>query len=304
MSSRLEKALVKLNADRIARNREAHSSVEPEPTNEAPPLKPKLDNSRKIHQAPRRVKPPGIKIDFEKLMSMGLMPTDDQADRIATQYRLIKRPILKTAFGQGELGSVDSNLLMITSALAGEGKSFTSLNLALSIAQEQDRTVLLIDGDVARHRITTLLGLEGQAGLTDLLTSDSRVDLAEAMVSTDVKGLNVLPSGEYHDELTELLASQRMNELVAEIAGRYSDRMIIIDSPPILATSEAAVLSALVGQIVVVVEADGTSESAVQNALSELPTDKQVSLVLNKSRGSAGSGYFGGYYQNYGPAKR
>ena len=186
------------------------------------------------------------------------------------------------------------NLVMVTSALPSEGKTFTSLNLALSIATEIDSTVLLVDGDVAHPSIPEIIGAPHGPGLLDLLTRDD-LDFADALVKTNIEKLSLLPAGTRHRRSTELLASEQMASLLREIASRYRDRIIIFDSPPLLATTEARVLATNMGQIVMVVAADATSQHAVNQALATIEGCEIVLMVLNKaSRTDVGTYY--GYY--------
>jgi receptor protein-tyrosine kinase len=188
----------------------------------------------------------------------------------------------------------NGNLVMVTSALPGEGKTFTSLNLALSMAMEVDSTVLLVDGDVAHPAIPALLGTPHGPGLLDLLTND-RLDFADALVRTNVDKLTVLPAGSRHRRSTELLASEQMASLLRELASRYEDRIVIFDSPPLLATTEARVLATHMGQVVMVVAADATSHHAVTQALATIESCEVVLMALNKARRTDVGTYYGYY---------
>ncbi|HXR57581.1 MAG TPA: XrtA-associated tyrosine autokinase [Casimicrobiaceae bacterium] len=240
-----------------------------------------------------------IEIDFERLRARGFVTPDAGATQIAEEFRVIKRPIIRNAVGKGAAHVKNGNLVMVTSALPSEGKTFTSLNLALSIASEIDSTVLLVDGDVAHPSIPEQLGAPHGPGLLDLLTRDD-LDFADALVKTNIDKLSVLPAGSRHRRSTELLASEQMASLLREIATRYSDRIIIFDSPPLLATTEARVLATNMGQIVMVVAADATTQHAVNQALSTIESCEIVMMVLNKaSRTDVGTYY--GYYANDAP---
>jgi exopolysaccharide/PEP-CTERM locus tyrosine autokinase len=199
------------------------------------------------------------------------------------------------AFGKTPVPVERSNLVVVTSALPNEGKTFTSINLAMSIAQERDTTVLLIDSDLIQKSVTRFFGLEDVEGLTDVLL-DSGKDLSTVIGRTNVPRLRILPSGRGHPEATELLASEQMERLAAELSARYPDRIVLFDSPPLLATSQAAVLADWVGQILVVVEEGRTTQPAVQEALDLLSPDKVIGMVLNKCRGEGGRRNYGGYY--------
>jgi exopolysaccharide/PEP-CTERM locus tyrosine autokinase len=235
-----------------------------------------------------------VEIDLARLKQRGYVTPHAPKSQIADEFRVMKRPIIRNALGQDGVRINHGNLVMVTSALPGEGKTFTSLNLALSIAMEVDSTVLLVDGDVAHPAIPGLLGCPHSPGLLDLLTRDD-VDFADAMVKTSIDKLTLLPAGSRHRRATELLASEQMTTLLRELASRYSDRIIIFDSPPLLPTTEARVLATHMGQIVVVVAADSTSQHAVNQALATVENCEVVLMALNKaSRTDVGRYY--GYY--------
>ncbi len=237
-----------------------------------------------------------LHLDFNKLRDASIVPPEELAPNLAAEFRRIKRPLLKTAFGKNGEAVEKGNLIMVCSAISGEGKTFTSMNLAMSVALERERTVLLIDADVAKPHISRTLGLEDRRGLMDVLV-DKDLSLADVLVQTDMPGLRVLPAGRRHEYATEILASERMEEVIEDISGRYPNRVIILDSPPLLQTSEAQVLSGLIGQVVMVVHAGATPQSAVNHALELIDSSKHVSLILNKCRVSTGGDhYYGGYY--------
>jgi receptor protein-tyrosine kinase len=240
-------------------------------------------------------------VDIAKLRSNGMITPGDDSTFIAEQYRIIKRPLLLKILpdNRGEM-TKNANLIMVTSARPGEGKTFTAVNLALSIALERDLKVLLIDADVHRPRALDVLGITADRGLTELL-SDPNVDLSDVLIrASNVPNLTVLPSGKRDALATELFASQRTERLIDEIASRYADRIVIIDTPPVLASSEPSVLSLRVGQVVVVVEAERTSRRAVDRATELLSGCPNISLVLNKSKSKIGADEFGAYGYSYG----
>jgi receptor protein-tyrosine kinase len=219
-------------------------------------------------------------IDFARLKEKGFaLPVDQTA--LAEELRLIKRPLLASAFARGIQEVENSNLIMVTSANPNEGKTFIATNLALSMASEHDVHVLLIDADVANPSIPAVLGFEAETGLIDAV-SDHSIDLADVMIRTNIENLVVLPSGRPRPGASELLASARMTRFVNDIAKRYADRVIIFDSPPMLARSEAMVLAQHVGQVVFVVEAEHTSRTAVNEALAMIG-QKLGGVVLNKT---------------------
>lgn len=234
-----------------------------------------------------------IEIDLESLKLMGAILPDDARSKIKEEYKHIKRPLLQKAMASSGTNLPD-NLIMVTSAYSGEGKTFSSLNLALSIAVERDCRVLLVDADVVKPGLGRTLGLEENQGLVEYLNGEIE-SLSDILLNTNINNLTILPAGKTHHLSHELLASNAMRDLAEELANRYPDRIIIFDSPPVLITSEAKVLSNLVGQITLVIEQDKTSQQAVKDALAKLEQSKISGLILNKSR-SLAEGYYGYYY--------
>lgn len=216
---------------------------------------------------------------------------------------MIKRPILANARGKGASPVENGNLIMVTSSVPGEGKSFNSINLAMSIAMELDNTVLLVDADVARPSVLNLLGLPPAKGLMDVLL-DKNVGLPDVLLRTNIEKLTLLPAGMPHKNATELLASGAMKRLLVEIAHRYPDRIIVFDSPPLMVTTEAPVLAQSMGQIVLVVEAGRTTKTMVKQALAKVSACPVKMLVLNKARYARSDGYYGYYGYGYGGAVR
>lgn len=239
-----------------------------------------------------------VELDLDALATAGFVTPTAPRTRTADQYRVIKRPLLRNVEAQSAAEQENSNLIMVTSALAGEGKTFNSINLALSIAAELDHTVLLVDADVARPSVLRMLGLPGGPGLLDLLEGEA--EMSDVLLRTNVDKLTVLPSGTPHPRATELLASDAMRQLLAEMAGRYHDRIIIFDSPPLLLTTESRVLANHMGQIVVVVQAGKTLQSDVQQALATIESCPVKQMLLNQVRVDALSSYGYGYGYGYG----
>ncbi len=242
---------------------------------------------------------PVLDVDLDKLRRQNMITPDSQRTPIAENFRRIKRPILANAADPN--AGPGTNLVMITSSLPGEGKTFCAINLAISIAMEMDHTVLLVDADVARPSVTSALGIkiESERGLMDVLL-DRGIDLADVLYKTNIGKLSVLPAGTPHTRATEVLASETMRVLLQEMAERYRDRIIIFDSPPLLATSEACVLASHMGQILVVVEAEKTTETALKDALSRIEPRNVMGVLLNKGA-APGPGHYGyGYGYGYG----
>lgn len=240
-----------------------------------------------------------IEIDLEALSAAGIIRPDAMRSQLADEYRVIKRPLIDNAMGKGATPIRDGNLIMITSALPGEGKTFTAANLAMSIAMEMDNTVMLVDADVARPTLLKVLGLPAARGLLDVLT-DETIDLQQVLLRTNIEKLTILPSGTPHPRATELLASDAMVRLLEEMARRYPDRIIIFDSPPLLVTTEARELASHMGQVVVVVKAEGTVHAEVRHALAAIQGCPIKLMLLNQASTSAEAAYGYGYGYGYG----
>jgi receptor protein-tyrosine kinase len=182
---------------------------------------------------------------------------------------------------------------MVTSALSGEGKTFCAINLAMSIAAEIDRSVLLVDADVVQPNLLRRLGVPPMPGLLDLL-ADPALELSQLVAATNVPKLSILSAGTPNAMSTELLASEAMERLLASMAEDHPDRIVIFDAPPLLLTSEAQVLASRVGQVVMVVEAGRTPRQALAQAFAQLEACPVVMPLLNKTQHSAlplGYGY-------------
>jgi Mrp family chromosome partitioning ATPase len=213
-----------------------------------------------------------IAINQDALRAAGLLPPPHQERELAQQYRQIKRPLINRALGRGVEALPHGNLMMIASAMPGEGKTFMSLNLALSMRLEEDVTVLLVDGDVVNPRVSQVLGAQTEFGLLDII-KDPSLSVSSLIMPTDVPGLTFLPAGRADDNATELLASARMQQVM----------------------TESQALAQIAGQILIVVRADQTPQHMVLEAIDTIAEEKPISLVLNQSvRGPPG------YYYQYG----
>lgn len=238
-------------------------------------------------------------VDLGDLERKGYVTPDAGRSRIVEELRAIKRPLLLNAFETKTESTGRDHVIMVTSTQPNEGKTFVALNLAMSIASEKGLNVLLVDADVVRRDIPPRLGFQAEYGFLDLLQNDS-MSITDVLVRTNVPNLTVLPSGDHVAQATELLTSPQMKSLMSDLATRYSDRVIIVDTPPVLMSSEASVLASHVGQIVVVVEANRTSERDIAQALSLISGCEKTSLVLNKVTENMAHeryGAYGYYYQ-------
>ena len=238
-----------------------------------------------------------IELDIARLAATGFVTPDAPRSELAEEFRAIKRPLLSNARGKvGTPPVARGNLIMITSALPGEGKTFTSINLALSIAMELDSRVLLVDADVRRPSVLSRLGLAAEAGLMDVL-EDPTLPLADVLLQTNVEKLSLLPAGTLHSHATEYLASERMRRLLDEMRTRYPDRILIFDAPPLLPSTESRALATLMGQVVLVVADGATPRASVNEALAALTHCPVVLPLLNKAVGQRTP-----VYGAYGPA--
>ncbi len=236
-----------------------------------------------------------VAFDLARLREQGLLTPDSDQRELHEQYRLVKRQLINHAFTSPPELPNPANLIQVTSSILNEGKTFTVFNLGMSIAMERDYTVLLVDCDLSRGSLSSLVGLGDSKGLTDLLTGEVD-DLGEILYRTEVPRLAIIPAGRQHPHSTELIASDGMRRLTREMASRYPDRLVIFDSTPLLMDSQAATLAEHMGQVLLVVEAGRTQQRAVREAAELLDTDRsRVAVLLNKSARGLGYGYYGGY---------
>lgn len=234
-------------------------------------------------------------IDLVALREARFITPDMPPNLMSEEFRIIKRSILLNAFAKGNEEKKNSNIVLVTSSSPGEGKTFSSINLALSIATEQDVTVLLVDADFSKPEVLNRLGVAGGKGLMDAV-ADKDIDLGDCLVRTNIPNLVLLPAGRQHNLTTELLASDRMEKMVNELSTRYNDRIIIFDSPPVLASSAASVLALYMGQTVFVIEAEKTTEPQIKESLNMISACENINLVLNKTHYSGSNKKFASYY--------
>lgn len=234
-----------------------------------------------------------VELDFERLSNLGILTPHVVNMTLSEQLRRIKLPILENAFGENGVDIKNRNMVMITSALQNEGKSFTSFNLAMSIAKEFNHTVLYVDSDITKRSMENLFGVERRAGLVDYLL-DGNHDLSDLLLKTNVERLTLLPAGRPYDQVTELWSSKEMTELMTELALRYQDRIIIFDAPPLLQESSSSIIAKIVGQVILIVEAEKTPRHIVEEAVNSLDGSQYIALILNKSNQRESTDY--GYY--------
>jgi exopolysaccharide/PEP-CTERM locus tyrosine autokinase len=241
-----------------------------------------------------------IAIDFNLLRAQGELPEAGLERRFADYYREIKRPLVQAMLADAH---ADSRVVLVTSALPGEGKSFTALNLAFSVARERDVSVLLVDADVPKGHLSRTFGLQGAPGLLDALADES-IEIDSLVLGTDTRGLEILPAGKPLEGAAELIASARMAQIVTRLA-RHPRRLILLDSAPLLASSEARALKQLPGKVLMVTRANRTPRQALLDAIALIDKTKLHGLVLNDSHGGSSEGYYAHYgYSGYGASER
>lgn len=258
-----------------------------------PPTSPDIENLQE----------PQVFVDRVALRMAGYLPESNQDRRFADEYRRVKRPLVAAAFGaipEEERHLPSPRLVMMASALPGDGKTFTSINLALSLAREKDSSVVLVDGDVAKPHVSSIFGVESHRGLLDLL-ADSSLDVADVILRTDCRGLSLLPAGKAQEGTTELMSSGRMKEIANQIIALNPRCIALFDSSPLLVSSESLALASAMGQFVLVVRAGRTPRHAVVDAVESLGVDRRIGLVLNQGRRGLADGRYGyGYDYGYG----
>ncbi len=299
----LEKAQQRAAAEDVAVNRAAQAQSAPQHTS--------AGTASSVNAVEQQTEKVGtdtgntravVHIAIEQLRQQGELPSIDTERRIAEEYRRIKRPLVARALGSANSADGARNrLIMVASALPGDGKTFTSLNLALSLALEKDIKVVLIDGDVAKPHITSILGLQAELGLLDVLR-DPSLAIDAVIHQTDMPNLSVIAAGRRSDTDTELLASKRMEEVMALLVGSDQRRVVLLDSSPLLLTSESRELTRVAGQLVLVVRAGVTPQAAVFEAINSISETCAAGIVLNQVMQRTGNAEYYGYgtYPNYG----
>ncbi|CCG40552.1 XrtA-associated tyrosine autokinase [Magnetospirillum molischianum] len=277
--------LVERVASRLASAKHSAAPLPSAPSLAVVPPRPAVDSAppaeaiAKPDDAFRPVRPP-VEINFNRLLTAGFITPNSPPSRLTEEYRLIKRQIIKDAFPDGAV-SGNSNIVMVTSSIPGEGKTFTALNLAMSLVSEPGLHVLLVDGDAYHHSLAGHIGVGEEMGLADLLI-DSSLKMPDVMLRTNVPNLSFIPPGRPHPHRVEILASKPMARMMADLARRYPDRIIIIDTPPVLVSTEASVLAAYVGQVVVVVEKGRTTNRSLKKTIDLLQGCSNLNCILNK----------------------
>lgn len=257
----------------------------------AKPTKAPLPAVRKVEFTGER-----HQVNRNLLRDQGLILPEGSVSAVLEEFRIVKRQLLFNASQLAQQGmGVPSQRVLVCSPHPGEGKSFTSVNLALAIAAEKETEVLLVDADFAKPSVLSMLGLPGGPGLMDALV-DEQLDPVSCVIGTDIPGLWVLPAGNATSSDSEYLSSSRTKTVLDRLVEGAPNRFVIFDSPPALAASPAAELAKYVGQAVVVVRADKTGQGALEDAISLLSACPNIQLLLNAVHFSPSGRRFGSYY--------
>ncbi len=248
---------------------------------------------------PARIRPfDPARIDRERLAEAGMLVPGGPVTALAEEFRLVKRQLLTTAADIEKRDPQAARMVLVCSAQPGDGKTFCAINLALSLAAERDLQILLVDADFPKPDILDRLGIAASGqGLLDAL-GDPAIDVEALVIPTDVPQLSVLPAGKRTNADTELLRSDHAQDVLERLLSADPDRIVIFDSPPALAASPAAVLASLVGQTVLVVRADRSSESDLREAVALLDGCDDIQLLLNATTYRAEGARFGYYGQD------
>lgn len=234
-------------------------------------------------------------VDRAMLAANGLLVPGAPVGALAEEFRLVKRHLMVTARALRQKDATRARTILVCSAKPNDGKTYCALNLAISMAAEREVEVILIDADFAKPDVMNRLGLADGTGLLDAL-ADPTIDIETCVVRTDIPQLSVLPAGTKSHDDTELLGSARTGAIISALLAADPRRVLIFDSPPVLAASPAAVLAHHAGQIVLVVRADRTVESDLREAVALLSGCEDIQLLLNAVTYAPGGRRFGSYY--------
>lgn len=252
---------------------------------------------------PDDVNPNEFTIDEALLRSRGFFAAGKKGQRIALEMRAIKRRLLRRlGFSRRRLSDRrGGKSILVTSTRPAEGKTFTAINLAISLVAEDGIGTVLIDADAPRPRVLHQLGIPNdRPGLLELLAGEGDHTLADCLLHEVNQPFSILPVGRAAGPQTELYASDEMSALIRETSKLYPDRLVIIDSPPVLAMPDAVILAPLVDEVVFVIEAHATTEAAVATAIDELlEVNENVSVILNQCLVPGEAAHYYSYEEYY-----
>ena len=279
-----------IKAPIVASSASASPSFRPAAASAQPPVIAQMPSKMADYSGPT------VSVDRRRLRENGFIVPDSAPGSLAEEFRIVKRQLLLNASGAATGKPLErGRMILVCSAQPNDGKTFCAVNLALSLASERDTDVLLVDADVAKPEILSTLGIEGGPGLMDAL-EDPSIDVERLVIRTDIPKLSVLAAGRQANNDTEMLASARTKQVLDGLANNHPSRIIIFDSAPALAASPASVLALNVGQVMMVVRADRTTESELRDALALVDGCPNISLLLNGSSYFGGNHSFGSYY--------
>lgn len=266
-----------------------------EPVSDSVPPRPIAPSPTVVVPAPVPAHDGAAPINRHLLAESGLLVPGAPVGPLAEEFRLIKRQLIATAHAVEGTAPGKARTILVCSAQPNDGKTYCAINLAISLAAERDTEVLLVDADFAKPDVLSRLGVAEGPGLLDAL-ADPSADIENYVVPTDIPQLSLLPAGSKMTGDTELLASRRTDELIAALLAADPRRLVIFDSPPALAASPASVLANHVGQVMLVVRADRTSDGDLREAIAMLDGCEHIQLVLNAVSYAPGGRRFGSYY--------
>jgi Mrp family chromosome partitioning ATPase len=281
-------------AARAAQGEMAEAAPKPEPEARQTTPEPKAPERLPALRPVERRSP--VRVDRDSLREKGFIVPGAPAGPLAEEFRIVKRQLLLGAGAGSSVAAEKRRTILVCSAQPDEGKTFCAVNLALSMAGERGLEVLLVDGDFPKPEILSILGIERSgAGFVDAL-ADPSLDPEALVVPTDIAGLSVMSPGRHQNDVPELLGSERTREVLARLTGVRDDRIVIFDSPPALMATAASALATHVGQLMLVVRADQTTEADLKEACGLLSGCGQISLLLNGTGFAATGRRFGSYY--------
>jgi protein-tyrosine kinase len=289
--SLIEHALDKLRANNDTRGLERTSAAD---TGRHRNLRARFDPITVVNPNQRVVT-----IDEAALREARVLPPESEARRAADEYRTIKRNVIRSAFDDASQSTPSRQIVAVSSALPGDGKTHTCINLALSLAREKDHQVVLVDADVAKPHVSKLFGIEQDVGLLDALASDELM-VRDLVLPTTTANLWLVSAGRQTEHSTELLASDRMREIATQLVKSFPEAIILFDAPPLLLTSEARALVAAAGQILLVVRFGVTPQQAVVEAIEATQEPERVKLIFNQVESSGFTNHYYGNWQAYG----
>lgn len=244
---------------------------------------------------------PTLQIDKSILRKYGMLAQQDQERVLVRQFREIKRSLLSAFNESDEFEQAgDQKVIMLSSALSGDGKTFTALNLASSLAMERDLNVILVDGDVAKPHISSLLDCSDKLGLLDFI-ADTSVSVNEIIYSTNITGLYFVPAGKKTEQANELMSGQRMKDVLSQLSGISKNTLLLFDTSPILLTSESKVMASYADFVLLLVRSGVTPKLAVTDSIKTLQEiGVRFGIVLNDTKSNVFTSYGYGYGYGYG----